>query len=50
MVHAYASCPDGFVIPDDPYDEDVVWMYNTTCAESCRLDIEIYLIIEIDIY
>lgn len=30
------SCPDGFVIPDDPDNPDVQWVTGTACAIPCR--------------
>lgn len=30
------SCPNGFVVPDDPTDSRVSWIPGTGCAPACR--------------
>jgi hypothetical protein len=30
------SCPDGFVVPDDPDDNRIKWVDGTGCAFACR--------------
>lgn len=30
------SCPDGFVVPDEPFDPRVTWIDGSGCAMSCR--------------
>jgi hypothetical protein len=30
------TCPKGFVIPDDPLDEDIEWIPNSGCAVACK--------------
>jgi hypothetical protein len=31
-----ATCPDGFVVPDEPDDSRITWIPGTGCASACR--------------